>query len=118
MDRVLRASLPSFGINLMFVLGLHVLPPLAFMCPAATGFVAGWRMRVTFREGLAFGAAMGGWMTLLCAVIAVPVMLFLPTVDMRFFWLVALIPIVHIGAFAGAGAMFGGHFARREAPVG
>ena len=39
--RVLWASRRGFGINMMLLMGLPVLPPVAFLCPLATGFAMG-----------------------------------------------------------------------------
>lgn len=115
--RALRQSVPSFGLNLLLVTGLHILPPVAMMCPAGTGFVAGWRRLFTPAEGVVFGAAMGFYMLILCTILGGALVLLLPGINMWLVWIVALFPITHLSMFAGAGAVIGGHMARKSLPI-
>ena len=119
--RVFVAGSRAFAINFMLVMGLHVLPPVAFICPLGTGFVTGWNLTASRVEGLLIGLIMGIWMWLLCGVVGLGVMALGPALPMGLqapdvfgVLLVATVLVGHLAIFAGAGAMLGGHFARKE----
>jgi hypothetical protein len=118
---VLVNGTQAFAINLMLVLGLHVLPPIAFFCPLGTGFVMGWRMMATHVEGLMLGVVMGLWMWALCGAVGLAILFIGSTRSITFgpndvlaIVLLSTFLVAHLAIFAGAGAMLGGHYARRE----
>jgi hypothetical protein len=120
--RVLVAGTRAFGINLLLVAGLHAIAPVAFLLPIGTGFAAGWRMVATWVEGILIGLVMGMWVSLLCGIVLVGVVLLsgvtpwslespgalvLPT-------LIYVFIVAHLSIFAATGAVLGGHFARKD----
>jgi hypothetical protein len=118
---VLIQSLKGFGINLVIVLGLHVIPLMAFAAPFITGFITGGRKFMTGTEGFLLGALMGLYMTFLMLLVAgglvlAMVLRWLPAggMDMVLFVIIPTVIILHLGIFASVGAMVGGHFARKD----
>ena len=116
-DRILSVTIRTFGINLLLILGLHTLPPLSFCFPLFLGFATGWTLRATPADGAVVGLAMAGYMTVVCAVVggialAVIRQPGLPSVVA----VVGSLLVLHIGLFSGAGAVVGGHYARRRPP--
>jgi len=120
-SRVLVAGSRAFAINLMLVLALHILPPIAFLCPLGTGFVTGWNLCATWVEGTLIGLVMGGWLLLVCWLVALGFLVAgvggsagMGASDMLAVSLMASFIVAHLVIFAAAGAILGGHFARRE----
>jgi hypothetical protein len=118
------AGTKGFGVNLLLLLGLHWIPPIAFLVPVITGYVTGWRAAASKLEGLMIGVIMGAWMMalfiLLGALLAV-VSLMNPGGKLDGELMVLLLAIglvLHLTIFGGIGAMLGGHMARRALAAG
>jgi hypothetical protein len=113
--RLVRATLRSFGINVLMQLVLHPFLPIAFFAPIVLGFATGWDLRATRRDGVAVGLLMGLYMLVLVSAVGTG---FLILVDAtRYWWIVpaiAAFAVVHLALFSGLGAVLGGHYARRE----
>jgi len=111
----------AFGINVLLLLGLGWIPPVAFVVPFGTGFATGWNATATLREGTLIGVIMGIWMSLLCGmgVAGLVLVSWMYPGGMKAggelgIALVVLGLVLHLGVFAGAGAILGGHMARKE----
>jgi hypothetical protein len=113
--RVVRATVRSFGINVLLQLVLHPFLPIAFVVPLVLGFATGWDLRARPREGVAVGLLMGLYMLVLVSLVGSG---FLLLVDARRYWWIVLaiaaVAVVHLSLFSGFGAVVGGHYARRE----
>ena len=119
---VLIAGTRAFGINLLLQIGLHPILPVAFFVPIGTGFAAGWRLVATWVEGILIGLVMGTWLSLLCGVVLLGLVLLSGVTPwslqspgaMLMPLLICSLIVAHLSIFAGAGAILGGHFARKE----
>jgi len=120
--RILLAGTRAFGINLLLQIGLHPILPVAFFVPVGTGFVAGWRIMATGVEGALIGLVMGGWLTALCGLVLLALILLSGVLPwslespgaMLMPVLICVFFVGHLSIFAGVGAILGGYFARRE----
>ena len=111
----------AFGVNLLLLLGLHWLPPVAFLVPFITGYVTGWNARASVFEGAVIGAIMAAWMGLLCTlgVLGLVIMssVWKGGLDSGHSLGIALVTgglVLHLGIFAGLGAALGGYFGRKD----
>lgn len=114
--RLVRATLRTFAFNLGLQLVLHPFLPIAFFVPAVLGAYTGWTLRATVAEGVWVGVLMGAYMTAFVMVVGVPFLFLLNLGDK--WWVVPIIAafvVVHVGVFAGAGAVLAGQQARKEA---
>lgn len=114
-ERVIRATLRTFVFNLGLQLVLHPFFVLAFFVPLVLGLYTGWTLKASRQEGIGVGLCMGTYMTLFMLVVGVPFLFILNMGHM--WWLVPVIAIfvfLHVGVFAGGGAIAGGHYARKE----
>ncbi len=121
LGRFLFIGSKAFGINLLLLLGLHPLVPIAIFVPFGTGFATGWQIEATWLQGFLLGAIMGLWMTFLCSLVVLCIVLLSasnPSGLLQCGGLgTALIVgslVFHLTTFAGVGAGFGGHLARKE----
>ena len=113
----LRASPRAFGLNLLLLLVLHVLPPIGFFVPVFTGFIAGSQIRARPPEAAVLGLSMGGLMFGLCSIVGVGFIILFPEVRFITVVIVASVLVVHLAAFAAIGAVIGGHYARKDEPA-
>jgi hypothetical protein len=120
--RVLITGTRAYWINLLLLLALHILPPVAFFCPAGTGFVTGYSTAASRRDAVLIATVMGIWMAGIIAVVGGAVALVstmnpygILAGNPMVMFLIATLIILHLVLFAGAGAMLGGHLARRDA---
>jgi hypothetical protein len=119
--RILVAGTRAYWINLLLLMALHILPPVAFLCPVGTGFVMGHTIAATPLEAVLIATVMGAWMvgimTLVgggIAIVSTMAPYGILAGDPMLMFLVATLILLHLVLFAGAGAMFGGHLARKE----
>lgn len=112
----LRASPRAFGLNLLLQLVLHTLPPISFFVPVLTGFITGWRLRASASQAAVLGLGMGALMFALCIVVGAGLLLVFPGMEALPVLVIASVLVVHLGTFAAAGAMIGGHYARKDEP--
>jgi hypothetical protein len=104
----------AFGMNTAVQLAIHPLIPLSLLCPLVTGFIMGWRLRVTRSEGLVLAT---GMTTLLLAVIAIVTLVLAvvaPALEPITMAGVAVLLGLHLWLFAAVGAVLGGHYARKD----
>ena len=120
--RLWLVATKTFGITALLASGLHVIPPIAFLLPLGTGFVAGWDTRATIRQATCIAAIMGLWLTGVVAVITLIVAAVAPSLVANIWSGGALVGVLiggflvlHLAVFAGVGAAIGGHRARAEA---
>ena len=119
--RLLLVGSKGFGVNFLLLLGLHWIPPVAFLVPLATGYVTGFNARVSPKQGALIGVIMGAWMTVICLVVAIGFWLLSLTMregsmpgGLALVIIVISALVLHLTVFAGAGAMLGGRFGRKE----
>ena len=111
----------AFGVNLLLLVGLGWLAPVALIVPLVTGYVAGYNARVTSFQGAMIGLIMGGWMLLLCSLVTtgfVIASLIYPGgltagAELGISLVVGAL-VLHISLFGAIGAMLGGHFRGKE----
>jgi hypothetical protein len=113
--RLVRATVRSFGINVLLQLVLHPFLPIAFFVPLVLGFATGWDLRARPRDGVAVGLLMGLYMLVLVSVFGTGFLLLVDAT--RYWWIVPAIAsfaVVHLALLSGLGAVLGGHYARQE----
>ncbi len=119
--RILVAGTRAYWINLLLLMALHILPPVAFFCPVGTGFVMGYTIAATRLEAVLIATVMGAWMVGIISIVGGGVAIVSTMApygilagDPSLMFLIATFIILHLVLFAGAGALFGGHLARKE----
>jgi hypothetical protein len=113
--RLVRATVRSFGINVLIQLVLHPFLPLAFFAPVVLGFATGWDLRARPTDGVAVGLLMGLYMLVLVSAVGTGFLILVGAAD--YWWIVlaiACFAVAHLALFSGFGAVLGGHYARRE----
>ena len=123
--RVLLAGTRAYWINLLLLIGLHPLPPIAFFIPVGTGFAMGWTIAASRREALLIALVMGTWMSCILSLVGIGAAIISAMAppgilagDFIMFLVIASGLVAHLAIFAGAGAWLGGHLARRELVAG
>jgi hypothetical protein len=119
--RVLRFGLRAFAVNIILVTALHPLIPIDFLLPIGTGFVTGRIMRAEPQEAILVGLVMSVCDAVLLTIIGLATALLslagvlrLVAADAPALILVGVFLVVHLGLFAGGGAILGGYTVRRE----
>jgi hypothetical protein len=122
--RLLLAASRAFGINLLLLLGLGWIAPVALIAPLATGYVTGWKAAASKLQGLMIGALMGAMMLTLLIVVAAAFAIISNAIrggrleDSGIVFSIGAALVIHLTVFASVGAMIGGHFARRSLAAG
>ena len=123
--RVLVAGTRAYWINLLILIGLHPLPPIAFFIPIGTGFAMGWTIAASRREAVLVACVMGTWMAAILSLVGIGAAILsamkppgILAGDILMFLAIASAMIAHLAIFAGAGALLGGHLARRDLVAG
>ena len=114
--RLVRATLKTFAFNVGLQLVLHPFLPIAFFVPAVLGAYTGWTLKASVVEGIWVGVLMATYMTAFVMLVGVPFLFLLNLGDK--WWIVPIISafvVLHVGVFAGIGAVVAGRYARKEA---
>jgi hypothetical protein len=118
---VLIAGTRAYGINLLLLIGMHPLPPVAFFVPIGTGFATGWQMSASRVEAVLIALIMGTWMAAILSLVGIGAAIISAMAppgilagNLFGMLVISTAMILHLSLFAGAGAMLGGHLARRE----
>jgi hypothetical protein len=123
--RVLLAGTRAYWINLLLLIGLHPLPPIAFFIPIGTGFAMGWTIAASRREAVLIAAVMAVWMSAILSLVGIGAGILsamkppgILAGDILMFLAIASTIVAHLAIFAGGGALLGGHLARRDLAAG